>query len=464
MNAVAAPAAMEDVRAAVPERGMRLMLAVLITFIVIQDIFDLPMSLGPGLSAKNALLYILAAALAFRFAVQGFQVEARSIQICFGVLIVYALFSLLAAEWVMEYPRYDVVKSGINLKSRLIDQLIFFLVFFYGLRESVNALTMVKLLLLAVIVANAMAVLDAFGVVQIGDLEERADGRMQGVMGESNQYAAFVSLFLPALTAAVFSSRGFWRLIWLAGLLVSLAGMTMAVSRGAFVAVFVSSIWGALLFRRYVSAGKVAGVAAVAAVLFLIVLAALSVRYGDLLHQRVFGDSSGDLSSASSGRTEMWTLAITRMTQTPLTLLTGFGWEVYWTMPFRYSPHNHYVSQWFNLGLPGLICSVLLFVFAARIARGAVGHLTRARPELMGFVFGTLAIAIAAFFVDLYVPWLWYWAYAGLMLRVAVNTNNGRGERLRKPVAEVPQPVAVPAEERHDSYGWSTPIRNARRA
>src|SRR5690606_5087999 len=107
-------------------------------------------------------------------------------------------------------------------------------------------------------------------------------GRMQGVMGESNQYAAFVTSFLPALIAAVMWSRGVRRLVWFVGLLISTGAMIMAVSRGAFVAVIVSGIWGAILLRKHISAEKVFSIAGAFTIVCVIALAVLSVRYGDL--------------------------------------------------------------------------------------------------------------------------------------------------------------------------------------
>ena len=76
--------------------------------------------------------------------------------------------------------------------------------------------------------------------------------------------------------------------------------------------------------------------------------------------------AGSDMTATSSGRTEIWATVLEVMFDTPLTLLTGFGWEAYATFPFRWVTHNHYLQQFFNLGLVGLICSVLLFVVPIR--------------------------------------------------------------------------------------------------
>lgn len=451
-------------RAAASEVAMRFMLVLVIAFLTISDAFEWNPGLAPGLSAKNALLYLLAAALVLKLTItRDFGFELRGVHVGFALLIGYAVLSMLAAAFVVGYDRYNLFQSAINLKSRLVDQAIFFLVFFYGLRESRNAFSIFKVLLCAVAIANLMAMLDAWGIVSIGDIEEREDGRMQGIMGESNQYAAFVTLFIPAFVAALFHSRGVRRLGWLVALLISTGALIMAVSRGAFVAVFVAAVWGGFLLRRHISASKVVGIAGAGLLVIVIAVAALSVRYGDLLYQRVLGDSSSsDIVGASSGRTEIWATAIARMADTPATLFTGFGWDVYWAMPFRYSPHNHYISLWFNLGLVGLVCGTMLLVYVVREARQAVDRTPVREQQLVlaGFVFGALGIAIATFFVDLYTPWLWFWAYAGLVMRIAVNT---RIESRIESQAEVHGETAM--GPRADAFGWvarAADTRNSR--
>src|SRR5690606_37967743 len=80
------------------EFGMSLLLAALMALNVAEQVFALPLSLGPGLSAENALLYVVLAALLFKMAVQRtFRFELRELHVCFVVLIAYAALSIIAA-------------------------------------------------------------------------------------------------------------------------------------------------------------------------------------------------------------------------------------------------------------------------------------------------------------------------------------------------------------------------------
>lgn len=434
------------------ERGMRFLLGCVIATLVVSDVFDMPMSMGMGLSAKNALLYLLAVALFIKIVVQqSFVFELKTLQWCFAILIAYALLSVMAVAFFIEYPHYRPLGAAISWKSRLADQAIFFLVFFYGLRDSRNAYSTAKLMLIAVAIGSLVAALNAWGVARIGELGENENGRVVALMGEPNQDAAFLSLFIPCIVAALFASRGLWRAAWFVGLLLAVGAMLMTASRGGFVASLLAAGWGAFVFRRYIPPRRIAMFAAWGAVLLTIVVMVMSIRYGDLLYSRVIGDSTQtDIVGISSGRLQIWSIALGVMAEEPITFLTGYGWDMYDAMPFRLAPHNHYLALWFNLGAVGLICGTLILVLVGRQAHTAVAHAPlQFRPMLMAFTIGTLGISIATFFVDLFAAWYWFWAFAGLVMRIAVNTLSEP-----QPVAARAEPVRVEPQYRRDPFGW----------
>lgn len=429
---------------------MRFLLAALTLFLTLSSVFDWDPGPAPGVKIKNFLLYLLVMGLVFSYAVgHRFRIQLPAMNVAFVVLIGYSILTYLAIVLFIDYPRYDALHSAFDLKNRAVDYMLFFLVFFYGVRSERDATFVLKCLLVSWIVSHAVAVLDALGYVQIGDIERRGDGRVQGAVGESNQYGAFVALTLPAAVAMAAAVKGWQRWFWIAAAALTACTLLMTVSRGAFVAIFVAAIWGAYLFRRYLSAGRVLTWGLLGGAVMTILLMVVSVGFGDLLYQRVVAGFSRDMGDTSSGRTEIWANAIATMFQHPQTLLTGFGWNAYWIMPFRFSPHNYYLAQWFNLGLPGLICSVLLLAMPVRIALQSFTVASpQLRAQLAGFVFATLAYATATFFVDLYVPWIYFWAYAGVILRLAMIAQEPEPEP-----ATAAEPI-VTAPRRADPYGW----------
>lgn len=434
---------------------MRWLLTLLIAFLTLSSVFAWDPGPAPGVNIKNAILYLLAMGLFARTAMQRrFDLQLRGIHIAFVILIGYAIFSYLAIVLFIDYPRYNELRAAFDLKNRAVDQMLFFLVFFYGTQSRQDAMGLIKALIAAWILSHAVAILDAAGVVQFGDIERRDDGRVQGTVGESNQYGAFVALTLPAVIAAAFSSRGLMRWLWSAAALLTLGTLLMTVSRGAFVGVLFAAALGAWLFRRYLSPTRMAALAGSTLLALMVVGLVVGIWYGNLIHERLVAGMSSDMGGTSSGRTEIWSAALETMWEHPVSFLTGFGWNAYWAMPFRYSPHNYYLAQWFNLGLPGLICSVLLIVLPIRAAwRAAFAAPAEERIVLTGFVIAAIAFAAATFFVDLYEPWNYFWAYAGLVMRIAM---------LQQPAHRVVDPPVAPTAitTRRDAFGWAGAARS----
>ena len=123
-------------------------------------------------------------------------------------------------RWSSSTRTMTSIASGIQLKSGLIDYYIFFLVFLFGVQTTEDAMKVIKGLLLGALLRQprhdsrrrsaSSASASAFAI----------DGRTAGAIGESNQYAAFIILFLPATVAAAVAARGFRRLFWFGGALV----------------------------------------------------------------------------------------------------------------------------------------------------------------------------------------------------------------------------------------------------
>ncbi|HET9446673.1 MAG TPA: hypothetical protein VFO35_10465, partial [Steroidobacteraceae bacterium] len=277
----------------------------MVLFLTASAVFGFDPGPLPGVKIKNGLLYLIVLGLMLRMTLdRNFRVQLPGVPILFCVLIAYALLTYVAIVLAIDYPRYQALQAGFILKNSLVDQMLFFLVFFYGLRSNEDALTVLKVLLTAWALSHIMAVLDATGVFHVGDIEQRSDGRVQGAVGESNQYGAFVALSLPAIVALVTMTRGAWRVFWIVASIITAAALVMTVSRGAFVATVFATLVGMWLFRRFLPlrllgrwlAWGSAG-AALAGVLVV------SLGFGDLIYRRVVEGANADLSTTSSGRT-----------------------------------------------------------------------------------------------------------------------------------------------------------------
>jgi O-antigen ligase len=115
------------------------------------------------------------------------------------------------------------------------------------------------------------------------------------------------------------------------------------------------------------------------------------------------------------------------MMNSPLSLITGFGWNTWLegsVMGFYIVAHNHYLSLWFELGLVGLICFIVMLRQVVKEALTTIAIADAADRDLVvAFVFSFLILAVGIFFVLLYKPWLYIWPYIGLAMRYTINVR-----------------------------------------
>lgn len=416
------------------------------------DVFQLEASIAPGLSVKNGMLYLLAAVIAFRIvASRNFRFELPRLQSAFLLLIAYAIVTWLIAWKIIQYDNYPGIDNGILLKGTLADFYIFFIVCLYGITSVDEAIIALSALLLVCAGANLVTVSDTVGLTHLGLIDVRDDGRVEGALGEANQYAAFLTLLIPLYAAAAYTTRTLWRLVWVGCTALALLAMLTTVSRGGFVGLLVAAFVGSYVFRRHIAIGRIAGWGVLGVTAVMIVLFAVSGTMRSLIADRIFNESTHG--NVSDGRGDIWANTLSLMLNHPITMITGYGWRVYWSMPHTYSPHNTYMNYWFNLGIPGLGCLLVVLHTIWSTARSAAMRTTdsRVRYLLIGFCFGLLGICISIFFVELYTPWPFVWACSGIMMRLALEAP-AAARPVSDPMQAAPGP-AVPAGVR-DPFGW----------
>jgi O-antigen ligase len=408
---------------------MRLLFISLILALYASDIFQAGMSLGPGLSLKNALLYPIALGLMFRMALTGrFRMRLAAINMAFILWIAYAILTWIACITVIHYPGYEPVHMGIELKSMLIDSGLFFFIYFYGVENEQDFFLFVKTLAFGMAMANILTLADLAGLVHLGitvGSQGVEAGRVFGAFGNANDSGTVIVCTLPLMVVVARSSRGSLRVFWYAGVLATLAVLVLTVSRTAYVGVLLGYPAAVWLCRRRLPTSKVVAWALIGGTGVVVaggLAAALMPDLAQVLSSRLFNQSMAmSMSVASSGRTTIWAQAIDTMMSHPITLLTGFGWDVYHTM-FVLVTHNYYLDQWFGLGLIGLFSLITIqyqtVVTAMRAIAAEAGPL---RPYMIAFVFGMLGLTVCLFFDNLDKPWCYVWVYVGLSMRAAAD-------------------------------------------
>jgi hypothetical protein len=407
---------------------MRWLFVVLIAMLMLTDFTGINPGLGPGLSVKNAMLYIAVMVLAFRIALTGgFKLRMPGLHLAWGVWVAYAMLSYLAVALFFKYHGYNPILSAMALKAELLDYALFCFVVFYGVQSEDDFRFVLYTLAAAVGVSSILTLTDLVGItglgMRVGDRGAEAD-RVFGAFGHANETGSLLACMLPPLVAISMSSRGFWRLFWYGCTAASAAVFILTVSRGSYVAIIIGYPIAAYLLRSYIPPGRImswllGGIGSVVAI--AVVVAIADPRVATAIADRVFDIGSMSVHEASSGRTDIWGLAISAMMDFPVTLLTGFGWNSWSTMPTVYVLHNTYLDQWFNLGVLGLGVYAGIEYMTIVAAKRAVGLSSGPmQNDMIAYVFGMMALSIAVFFQNLYTPRPYLWMYCGLIMRGAV--------------------------------------------
>jgi O-antigen ligase len=433
---------------------MRLLFVLLIGILTTSDILQNGMSLGPGLSVKNALLYPIALGLLFRMALTGrFRMRMPIVNAAFIIWVAYGALTFIACVTVIHYPGYRPLQMGIELKSVLIDTALFFFTFFYGTESEQDFLWLTKTLAFCIGVANILTLADLAGIVHLG-ITVGAGGveadRVFGVFGHANDTATLIVCMLPMMVAVAVSCRSVMKPFWYAGVFASVAVLILTVSRTGYVGAVLGYAAGVVLCRRYLPTSRVVSWTLIGLSCVVIATGLAAVLMPDVaqvIGDRLFNQSlATSVSVASSGRTTIWGAAIGAMMSHPITLLTGFGWDVYNTM-FDLVTHNYYLDQWFGLGLIGLISFLTIQYQTVSTAKRAIAAAGSGplRPYMIALVFGMLGLAVCLFFDNLDRPWSYVWLYVGFSLRAAADAVDGAGRTAaeavrppRRPVARVP--------------------------
>ena len=425
---------------------MRLLFIFLIGALAGSDIFQLNMSMGPGLSVKNALLYPIALGLLFRMALTGrFRMRLPAVNVAFVLWIGYAFLTWIACVTMIHYPGYQAIGEAIQLKSQLIDSAIFFFTFFYGMEGEQDFLLLSRALAFFIGIANILTLADLAGIVHLGitvGQEGVEADRVFGVFGHANDTATLIVCLLPMMVAVAVSSRGAARFFWYGGAFASVAVLILTVSRTGYAGALIGYALGVIACRNYLPTSRVVAWSLIGITCIVIatgVGAALMPGVAQVINERLFNQSMAmSMSVVSSGRTTIWTDAISTMASHPITLLTGFGWDVYDTM-FVLVTHNYYLDQWFGLGLVGVACLITIQFQTVKTARRAIATAGPLRPYMIALVFGMLGLAVCIFFDNLDKPWSYVWIYVAFSLRGAADivekAEKGAARAPMKPVA-----------------------------
>ena len=423
---------------------MRQTILVSLFVILISDIMlGLGLALGPGLSLKNAFLYIIFIALVLEFSVgkRDLLRETWPLNGFWLLLILYATFTWLVVILLGVHRGYNPLLGFIALKGQLIDLYLFLVVYLFGPKDLLSANRLLRWLIIVLVIVNMITLVDVLNIPDLGIITDREDGRLAGPVNEVNQYGAVLIFMIPLTAGLAISSEGWRRHLLIAGTLVAFVLLGLTVSRGSYLGLIVGGLAALYLVRDHVQREAVIkGFVVISITVFVALAVSIYQNPEAFLEKFNFGGAS--LDSVSTGRILTWRQALTMMSYWPLSFVVGYGWSGYATLFLGYGdPHNSYLLYWFNLGIIGLGLYLLIVAWIVRFSLKCLLSVDEnVKPIIIGFIIGFLSLHVAIFFVGLYLPWLFIWALAGATLRIMVEENRAGKSAAAQPNKDTGQP------------------------
>lgn len=386
--------------------------------------FELSLGVGSGLSATNLLLYGLIFAILARAVLTNtdIQIPLLGIHVAFGLFVSYAVLS-----WILNSlfdPTYRVLTGLMALKNEMTDNMLYLIVFFFGVNNYDEAKKIFLFALRLVAIMSLLTVVDWLAIVDLGVMEQDMDGRVRGPIGESNQYGAFMVFFVPLFAAMAFGSRGVARIFWWFIFLCGFGLLISTGSRGAYVGVLVGIMAGLKFISPYFDKRKLKRTSLQVGAVLLVIAIGIAVTNIDLVTERFEQSTSTNVDELSSGRTTIWWATLMVQAEEPFTFIYGNGWNSHEHSGIWRSAHNTYLLILYELGIVGLILFFLLLASVIKQVRVLVMRTEGKEQILMsGVAFGLFGVIATITFVDLYSPWFYIWSFLAMSLRIAYEKD-----------------------------------------
>ncbi len=372
-----------------------------------------------GLSFKNAAFYMLMLAMVGVNVSKGRPILAKTdlnLPI-FGYLI-FIFLSMLLTNNFGNVPGYYLGAEIIYIKTTLESFLIFFVAYnlFQTKKELLEALNS---LLIILFVLNMITILSTYGLISIERIIVEKGGRTTGAFGEQNQYAAYVVLFIPFAILSISRSKSlFKKAFYTMVVATALFTVLLTGSRGGMIAIILGVISLVTLEARRVTPAifvKLIAIGVMFAIFSTVVFLLLPEESQVGIIDNVVGRAGDEsLNDYSSGRMEFWPYMLGMFMETPL---WGTGWHTVNHLT-GYNSHNDFLLVLTEGGVIGFFLFCLIFKRFLSGAKYARRLNSPNRWIYNTFIAGIYSILVAMFFVNLYLPYLFIFLYAGLVIKL----------------------------------------------
>lgn len=318
----------------------------------------------PGLSFFNLIIYIFLFMWAFSVVKNRKIVEPHKVNKYLLLMVLVMLVAILTKILRGEISNVSLFKEFVYVKSWTNPILLFFVLFNIVDDEKTCTRALLGLIALLAITVSSQF-LGAFGIIEYDAATLARRGRAAG-LGDINDYASFLVLFIPLLLSSfLFKRRASIKSATGILLVLSFSGLIITGSRGGVLSFFISMlIYFLLLYReKIVNLRKIILLCMMLTVVSGVVLLILPSRVTEAVIARFDPAQSESLHDLTSGRTLIWSCGLRLFMESPI---FGHGNGAFLPLvekkfSIRCVAHNQYLEHLVNYGIIGL--SILLMIF-----------------------------------------------------------------------------------------------------
>jgi O-antigen ligase len=407
------------------------MVFILISFVIVAFWLEKCIGVGAfakGFSLKNLSLYSLILFWGLTLKTRNTFFQQNNLNRYMLILMIMIALSIFTNVYVTGIQTTSLKKEIVSYKGLLNPWLLFFLIttLIRDKRTCERSILALSLFLLATVFA--VLIQNYLGVDWGTQIDNPASfGRSAG-FSEANQYAAFLVLFLPLFLSYIFFQeemskriKGFFLF------LIGLIGLISTISKGGFIAFFVSI--GYLFFYAYRK--KMIDMKKVFLLMFFLftVVTASYLFFPSHIEERIkeritlqssepYNPWAREFSFAyrlTSGRTEIWMYSLGLIAQRPI---LGYGSSACENQ-LGISTHSDPLKWLLNHGIIGFLLFSMIYI---QIFRHVKYHLKtstnpKSRMLYLGYICGFIGYVVAMFGVNMHEPRIIFWIYTAIIYK-----------------------------------------------
>ncbi|WP_462323588.1 O-antigen ligase family protein [Desulfoplanes sp.] len=386
----------------------------LVFSILINVCFNFKIGIIESVSLKNISMYIVLFCIIFQriFDKEAYG-ENKSIYTFVWIYLIYSLI-LIIYKNITGSNFNNLFDFLITFKGAFDAFIIFILLLYLNLNQDYLEKT-IKMLLLVFFILNLITVLDALKLFDIDRIGfDAVHGRTSGAFGESNVYAAYVSLFLPLVIASLLECKNKLSFFYYSlNIILGVYSLILTGSRGGIVSFIVSFVFFLIIIKK--SNLKIEKVAKVYIVL-TIALTGLVLIYSiprniteGLENNIVSRYESSSLNEYSSGRIDLWKKSFNIFWENPL-----FGSSDSFSDIIGSNTHNTYLEIVISRGLVGLF--LFLGIFYSIIRKVFSQKKIYNDYFLISYAAGFISFVISMVFLNMFSAYYYFFIYSALIV------------------------------------------------